>query len=123
MQFAVPKRGLMILAVAAVAAGSLSLVGCNLVSDSLTGSSLLTNQAQRCIKDCQDEYRFQVSRELKRHLEARKGCYDLSGDAREACLSAEQTRHEANEDQIEAAQRDCINACHRQGGSQHGDHD
>ena len=103
----------------ALAASTMALTQCQMVGDKLTGvQASVFKRKNDCVRKCADTRKDADKAERKLHRENEKVC---SGNA--ACLSAEEARHDAAEDAIEAAYRTCVNGCHNQGGGEHGDHD
>ena len=106
-----------VLLLVAFAASTLTLTQCQMVGDKLTGVQVGTFQrANDCIKDCKKDKKKAEKAEDRTHRDLRRAC-----NGNEACLEAEEARHEAAEDAIEAAYRQCIGNCHHQGGGRGGD--
>ncbi len=102
-------------ALTVAAAGLFGLVGCTMVSDSLTGVSSKTSDVTSCIKECNDDFKLLFAEEQKRHLEEVEKCQVLSQPEKEACLAAEGERHSEAMDALGVAKIECQNSCHSQG--------
>ena len=97
-----------------------ALASCTLVGDTTTGISLSRVNPSPCIKTCVGDMNDLVRAEIAAHQAAIEGCKALPDTDREACLSAEATRHAAAMAQISGDRRECLNGCHRQGGGSSG---
>jgi|SRR5262245_8510768 len=96
----------------ALAAATVALTQCQMVSDKLTGVQAgVFKRKNDCIKDCQKDNKEADRKEDKLHRDLERAC---GGNAQ--CLSEEKARHESAEAAIDAAFRSCINNCHSQGG-------
>ena len=89
-----------------------SLTQCRMVGDDLVGPRLSrgADDAGTCATECARVYNEVIREESVRHVQA---VHDCAGD--EACLAAEEARHEAEVERIQAARADCQNQCHDQG--------
>lgn len=107
-----PRFVLLILCAFAVVA----LTQCNMTADKVTGVSLDHAEKVRpnrgdCVSDCAHQANDAMDVEKDLHVENVKACH---GD--QACLDAEQARHDAAVDQIQEERKHCIEGCHHQGG-------
>lgn len=103
----------------ALAASTVALTQCQMVSDKLTGvQASVFKRKNDCIKDCAAAKREAEKNEKKLNKDLERAC---GGNA--ACLSEEKARHEAALAAIDAAYRNCINNCHSQGGDDGHGHD
>ena len=101
----------------ALAASTVALTQCQMVGDKLTGvQASVFKRKNDCIKDCKKAKKDAEKAEDRTHRDLRRAC-----NHNEACLAAENARHEAAEDAIEAAYRQCIGNCPPQGGGRGGD--
>jgi len=107
-------------ALAIIAIGLASLIGCTMVGDSLTGVDVNRGVPTTCIKMCNDSYKLLYTEEQKRHLAAVEACQALSQPAKATCLDAETILHQANKAALSQGKTDCQNNCHRQGSGQAG---
>jgi len=108
--------GLLVVVIAALAA----VIGCTLVSDSLTGVKLDRAAPSFCISSCVKDSDAQLKAEIDRHLAAVAACQASPPQERGACMRAEAAQHQAAMDRIAQGRRDCMNNCHRQGGGSAG---
>lgn len=119
MQHARPNRLRRAVAYAVLAAVlglvSLTLTQCTLVGDSLTGVTIDRSAPTSCAQQCQVAYVEGNKAEQKRHQEAIEACQALSGDAKGACLVAEDAEHNSRKAALDAARTECQTNCHRQG--------
>ena len=100
------------LLLAALAVSSVALTQCRMVGDSLTGVRVSAfKRKSDCLKDCKEANKNDRKAENDLHSSAISGC---GGDA--ACRAAENARHDAAQQAIEAAYVACQNSCHNQGG-------
>jgi hypothetical protein len=104
----------------ALIAALVAVIGCNLVSDSLTGVQLNKAAPNLCIKSCVKDSDAQLKAEIDRHQAAIAACQASPPNQRNACQRAEAAQHQAAMDGIATARRDCMNNCHRQGGGSAG---
>ena len=96
----------------ALVAASVALTQCQMVGDKLTGVQVGTfKRTNDCFKNCQKRQKDAEKDEKKRHQDAIRAC---GGNSQ--CVKDENNRHDAAEDAIEAAYKNCINGCHHQGG-------
>ena len=94
-----------------------SLTQCRMVGDGLVGPRLSrgTDDATTCATECVHVSNEAIRAESDRHVQA---VHDCAGD--EACLAAEEARHEAEVEQIQAARVACQDQCHDQGAGRGG---
>jgi hypothetical protein len=103
----------------ALAAATVALTQCQMVTDKLTGvQASVFKRKNDCIKDCASDRKEAERKEKKLNKDLERAC---GGNA--ACLSEEKARHDAALAAIDAAYRDCINRCHSQGGDDGHGHD
>lgn len=96
----------------ALAASSLALTQCRMVGDTLTGVRVdALKRKSDCLKSCKEANKNDRKAENDVHAGNLSAC---GGDA--ACRAAENARHDAAVQAIEAAYVDCRNSCHSQGG-------
>jgi hypothetical protein len=100
---------------AALGVSLLALAGCTMVGDGLTGVRVHRADVTSCVKDCNDRFKNLYSQEQQLHLTNVNNCQGLSQPDKDACLAAEDARHEAAMDALGAAKVECQNDCHRQG--------
>lgn len=88
---------------------------CRLSPDRAAGLSLGTSEGlSPCVRACVDQYNPLIRAESELHKANIQAC--KSAPDQEACLAAENARHEAEVDRLEAAKGACIGRCHHQGG-------
>lgn len=105
-----------VLLLLALAISSLVLTQCQMVGDKLTGVKVGVFQRKNgCVKDCTEARKDAQKAERQRHQDALRAC---NGD--DACIAAENARHDAADDAIDAAFKDCLFGCHLQGGGNGG---
>jgi hypothetical protein len=97
--------------VTALGIASLALSQCTQVSDTLTGVALSHGISNHCKNDCNRFFLRQEQQERRLHRENLRHC-----KSDKACVAAENARHQAEEDRLEQARKDCRANCHRQGG-------
>ena len=90
---------------------SLSLTQCTMIDDNLTGVSLSTAKADKCLKDCKHDFDFDTRKEFQLNNKNRRAC---NGDL--VCLALEAERHREALAQLEADYATCRENCHHQGG-------
>lgn len=96
----------------ALAVSSVALTQCRMVGDTLNGVRVSAfKRKSDCLKDCKDANKNARKTENDLHAANLSACH---GDA--ACRAAENARHDAAQQVIEAAYVACQNACHNQGG-------
>jgi hypothetical protein len=101
------------------AASTLTLTHCRMVGDKLTGVQVGTfSRTNDCVKDCKKAKKDAEKAENRRHRDARRVCHGSR-----SCIEAEEARHRAALQEIEAAYRACVSGCHHQGGGRGGDDD
>lgn len=93
----------------------LTIAGCTMVGDNITGVNLRETGPTTCVKQCNDTYKDLYAEEQKRHIAALEACQALEQPTKGECLVAEDALHSANKDVLGAAKIDCQNDCHRQG--------
>jgi hypothetical protein len=103
-------RRTLLLATLSIVAGLL-LAQCRSVTDNVFGRSSAAAKAKSCVTQCSDTANEQLRIESDLHTANAQAC---NGDP--ACLAAEETRHTAAVEAIQAARRACQSACHHQGG-------
>ena len=97
----------------ALAASSVALTQCRMVGDTLTGVRVdAFKRKSDCLKDCKDRNKDDRKAEQNLYTANISAC---GGNA--ACRAAENARHEAALQAIEAAYVACQNSCHNQGGN------
>jgi hypothetical protein len=106
--------------VLALIAALVAVIGCNLVSDSLTGVQLNHASPNLCIKSCVNGSDGELKAEIDRHQAAIAACEGSPPNQRAACLRAEAAQHRAAMERISTGRRDCMNNCHRQGSGSAG---
>ena len=89
--------------------------GCTMVGDDLMGMKAHRADVNSCVKDCNDQYKDLYSQEQALHLSDIDACQALSQPDKDACLSAEDARHEAAMEALTSGKTECQNDCHRQG--------
>jgi hypothetical protein len=88
---------------------------CRLSPDAAAGLSLGTSGGlSPCVRACVNQYNPLIRAESDLHKANIEAC--KSAPDKEACLAAENARHEAEVDRLEAAKDACIARCHHQGG-------
>lgn len=94
-----------------------ALPRCRFVEDRLTGVSVgpSRNSTASCIVQCQVVANAGLRAESVVHVSRVKACGIDPG-----CLAAEEARHQAVVDSIQAARRACVVGCHHQGGGSGG---
>jgi len=94
-----------------------SLTQCRMVGDELVGPRLSrgADDATTCAAECARTYNETIRAESDRHVQA---VHDCAAD--EACLAAEEARHEAEVEQIQEARVACQSQCHNQGAGRGG---
>ena len=96
----------------ALVGSTVVLTQCQMVGDKLTGVQVgVFKRKNDCVRTCADRRKDATKAERKLHHDLVKAC-----DRNPTCLKEEEDRHDAAEDAIEAAYRDCVNNCHVQGG-------
>jgi len=90
---------------------SLSLTQCTMIDDNLTGVSLSTAKADKCLKDCKKDFDRATHDEFKLNQKNRKAC---GNDV--VCLAIETQRHREALEQLERDYATCRETCHHQGG-------
>jgi hypothetical protein len=95
----------------------IGVVGCTMVGDSLTGVTAHRADVTSCIKDCNDQYKVLYDQEQALHLANVNACQALSQPDKDACLAAEDARHQAAMDALNAGKTACQNNCHQQGSA------
>jgi hypothetical protein len=90
---------------------------CARVEDPMKAGLDIQAAAAGCIQDCNDAARVARSAEQELHSQNVNACLAIPpGDARAACLEAEDERHDARMDQISEEQEACKDGCeHEQG--------
>jgi hypothetical protein len=95
---------------------SITLVQCTMVGDRTTGVQFFKNNANTCIKDCNDRYKVLFDQEQQLHHANVENCQALPPPDRGDCLAAEGARHAARMAELSQGKIDCQNNCHDQGG-------
>jgi hypothetical protein len=90
---------------------SLSLTQCTMVGDNVTGLSLSTQSADKCLKDCKHDFDFDTRKEFQLNNKNRRAC-----DGNAVCLALEAERHREALEQLERDYVACREECHHQGG-------
>ena len=90
---------------------SLSLTQCTMIDDNLTGVSLSTAKADKCLKDCKHTFDAATREEFRLNKRNRREC-----DNSLVCLAVEAERHREALAVIEAEYEACRADCHHQGG-------
>ena len=99
------------LLLAALAASSLALTQCRMVGDTLTGVRVEAfKRKSDCLRTCKDINKNDRKAENEQFAANISAC---GGNA--ACRAAENARHDAALQAIEAAYVACQNSCHNQG--------
>jgi hypothetical protein len=109
------KRGLLIRAVSIALLGLVGAAGCTMVGENITGVSLVKQQIQNCISNCNDVAQAAKELEQKLHNENVSECQALPQDEQNACLDAEAARHVDAVQGVQDLKKDCQNNCHKQG--------
>jgi hypothetical protein len=111
-----PNKALWSAAIAgAFVIGLVALAGCTMMGDNLTGVKAHRSDTNSCIKDCNDRYKDLYSQEQALHLSNIDACQALSQPDKDACLAAEDARHQAAMEALGTGKVECQNNCHRQG--------
>jgi hypothetical protein len=96
----------------ALAASSLALTQCRMVGDTLTGVRVdAFKRKGDCLKVCKDTNKNDRKAEMDLYASNISEC-----GANAACRAAENARHDAALQAINAAYAACQNSCHSQGG-------
>ena len=90
-------------------AAAVGLTQCKKVAD--TPTDVRTYGPGSCLSQCAQDNATAHQAEAARHALAVKAC---AGNAE--CLRLEQSRYQAALDRIQAAHKNCQDACHKQGG-------
>lgn len=95
----------------ALVAASLALTQCQLVGDKLTGVDVgIFKRKNECLAQCQADFQARNQAEDKLHQQNLAAC---NGD--QACIDAENARHEAAERDSKLQRDACFDGCHNQG--------
>jgi hypothetical protein len=110
-----PKAPLFVLLVLCAFA-VVGLTHCNMTADKVTGVTMDHGREAKsnrgdCVSDCAHAANDAMDDEKELHVKNVKACH---GD--QACLNAEEARHNAAVDAIQEERRHCIEGCHHQGG-------
>ena len=115
MSLSTPKHRIRnaILVVSLSILGGLLLTQCRSVTDNVFGRNIDANKASNCMNDCAKAGVAATQAENALHQANVAAC---NGDP--ACLAAEETRHDAAKNAVDAARKACQATCHDQGGGQ-----
>jgi hypothetical protein len=106
-----PRIALAILCAVAL----LGLAHCTMTADKVTGVATEMNKSQpnrgSCVSDCAHAANDARKAEKDLHKENLDDC-----NGNQACINAENARHDAAEDRIEDDRKHCMDNCHHQGG-------
>jgi hypothetical protein len=109
-----PKAPRIVLAILCVVALS-GLTQCKMTADKVTGVSTTMDKAQlnrgSCVSECAHDANDAMDVEKDLHKQNVQDCH---GD--QACLDAEQARHNAAVDVVQENRKHCMDGCHHQGG-------
>ena len=109
-----PKAPLIVLAI--LCAGALvGLTQCKMTPDKVTGVATEMSKGQpnrgNCVSDCAHEANDARKAEKDLHEQNLENCH-----GNQACIDAENARHDAAEESIEDGRKHCMDNCHHQGG-------
>jgi len=93
----------------------LAVAGCTMMGDNLTGVRVNGAGPTTCVKQCNDLYKNLYNDEQKLHDTNVNNCQALPQPDKGNCLVAEDARHQAAKNALNAGKIDCQNNCHRQG--------
>ena len=112
------QQGQIAQGVLAIIAGSalLTLVGCTMPGERLTGVELSRSRPITCMQQCSSLYRSLIDQEQKRHVANIEVCRSLPQSAMGACLEEEGLRHAAEMERLSSSLTDCQGSCQHRGG-------
>ena len=109
-----PKAPRIVLAILCAVA-LVGLTQCKMTPDKVTGVAMEMDKAQlnrgNCVSDCAHDANDAMDVEKDLHKANVKNC-----QGNQACLDAEEARHQAAVETIQENRKHCIDGCHHQGG-------
>ena len=113
------NQALLVTAGAALAGtllASLTLTGCTLVDERITGVTLDRANPTTCVRQCNDRYGLLFDLERKRHAMEVERCQAIPDKpAMRICLQDEALRFEGAMGQMVSGKTDCLASCTRTG--------
>lgn len=112
------QQGRIVEGVLAIIAGSalLTLVGCTMPGERLTGVELSRSRPMTCMQECSSLYRNLIDQEQKRHVANIEVCRSQSQTAMGACLEEEGVRHAAEMERLSSGLTECQGSCEKRVG-------
>jgi hypothetical protein len=92
----------------------------NPMSASLRSSSGSFDSGSPCQRRCREEFKLCMNRENTRFRQAIQQCNQLPPEQRDACVAAEEQRHEREVEACAAARQACLSNCEYREGSGRG---
>lgn len=93
----------------------LSLVGCTMVGDRLTGVEVQSHRPNECIRVCNQEFVADLTAETRKLTAALEDCRALPQAGKKTCHEAALAAFHAAVTAIGQERKTCVNNCHRQG--------
>ena len=115
MHLAPSTRRFLSACLAVPVAALITVAGCTMVGDRLTGLSLTRVNPSACIRTCVQTQVQGVHAEAALHQAQVAACQALPDLERGDCMDAEEARHVAAMAGITGSRQECLSGCHRQG--------
>jgi hypothetical protein len=106
----------LVLLVAVLGVGSLTLTQCRMIADRVVGVDVLNNRPTDCFRQCKEDFATATANETRLHWDNLRAC-----GRDQACINAENTRYFAALRTLFTNLQHCLNDCHHQGGGDGGD--
>jgi hypothetical protein len=120
MHLAPSTRRILCACLAVPVAALITLAGCTMVGDRLTGLSITHVSPSACIRTCVETQTQAVHAEVALHQAQIEACQALPDSQRGECVAAESARHAAAMAGIAASRGECLGGCHNQGSGSAG---